>query len=565
MSTGTSGTSRRSLLRASALGLGASVVGAPLLAACGGSSSGGGANTAKGLAAVLPDYVPQTGGPKPDIAPAQGAHGAMGLPGYLSYPTDLVKTVHDKPGSGGSYRAITPLWGSIPPAGNDYYQAVNKALGATVTVSPANGNNYDSVVPTLVSGNKLPAWIQLPTWWNSTFNTGELADTKFADLTDFLSGKKIRKYPNLAAIPTGGWQTGAWNNRLYGIPSFTVSGGFAGALYYRKDVFDAKGIDPDDVKDADDLYHLGGQLTAAKSNVWAFDVIWLMIQQMFNVPPNPGGFALKGDRLVSAFDTPEMEAGLEFAYKLAKSGYVHPDGLAGDTSNGKQRFYSGHTLVVSDGTGAWNAADAQQGRAANPGYVRDAFKLFSHNGSTPTINLSPSTQEISYLSNKLSHDQIEECLRIADYLASPWGSYEYTLVFYGVEGVDWTRGRTGPTYTTKGQRESSPVTYGFLCAPESVVSNPGYNDVTRLTCAWVNDAVKYAYKPVFWNMNVDPPSRFASISTAQEVADTINQVTYGKKTVGEYKATVKNWKSSGGSQLIDWYQKNVYDKYGSGQ
>jgi hypothetical protein len=66
-------------------------------------------------------------------------------------------------------------------------------------------------------------------------------------------------------------------------------------------------------------------------------------------------------------------------------------------------------------------------------------------------------------------------------------------------------------------------------------------------------------------MNVTPPSRFASVSTAQQVADIITEVTYGTKTVNDYKTAVKNWKASGGDSLVSWYQDNVLDKFGTGQ
>lgn len=28
---------------------------------------------------------------------------------------------------------------------------------------------------------------------------------------------QIKKYPNLAAVPTGAWQAGAWGDKLYGL------------------------------------------------------------------------------------------------------------------------------------------------------------------------------------------------------------------------------------------------------------------------------------------------------------------------------------------------------------
>ncbi|MEV0611758.1 hypothetical protein AB0I81_00425 [Nonomuraea sp. NPDC050404] len=283
---------------------------------------------------------------------------------------------------------------------------------------------------------------------------------------------------------------------------------------------------------------------------------------MFKVP---SGFYVEGGKLRSGYDSPQTQAALEFAYKLAKSGYMHPDALANDTSSATQRFYSGKELVQPGGTGGWNVMDAQAGTAADAAYVRGAFKLFSADGSTPVIWLGPATSQISYLNKSLSQKQIEECLRLADFLAAPFGTYEYTLLNYGVEGEHWKRGDNGPEYTEKGRKEASQVTYQFLCAPESIVSNPGHNAITEAYCAWSADAAKYAAKPVFWNMNVTVPSRFASVSTAQQVNDIITQVTCGTKTVADFKETVKTWKAAGGDQLVAWYQTNVLDKYGTGQ
>jgi len=567
MGTDSVGLDRRSFLRATVLGVGAVAAGSPLLTACGGSSSAaaGKANSTAGLKAVLPKYTPLAIGPRPELPITAGAAGSSVDPGFLSYPTDLVKTVAKTPGSGGSYTAITPLWGGIPPAGNPYYQAVNTALGAELTMKPANGNDYAQTVPTLVAGNKLPDWLQVPTWWNGNLNVGELAASRFADLTAHLSGDNISAYPNLAAIPTGGWQAGAWNNKLYGFPSFTSGGQFGTILYHRQDVLSAKGIDPASIKDADSLLALGKELTSASSNVWAFDVLWLVVQQMFNVPPTGLAVTVRDGKVISAYDTPELEAALEFAYKLARSGYVHPDGLAKNNSQAKQRFYAGHVILTSDGPGAWNASDAIEGRTADPKFVRGAVKVFGHDGSAPTVALQNSAALMSYLNKNLSDAQIKECLALADYLAAPFGSAEYTLINYGVEGVHWTRGATGPTYTTQGTKEANQQTYQFLVSSQAVLTNPGYDDVTKAKYAWTADAVQHAYKPPFWNLNVNPPARFASISTATQVNDIVEQVSFGKKTVADVKAAAANWKTAGGSQLIDWFQKNVVDVYGTGQ
>jgi putative aldouronate transport system substrate-binding protein len=555
---------RRTFL-STAVGVAGAAALSPLLTACGSGDSGGaaGTNTKKGLAAALPDYLPSAA-VRPDIASVAGALSGISTdPGFTHYPTTLSKTVDKAPGSGGSYTCVTPLWGSIPAAGNPYYQAVNKALGANLTVKPANGVTYGTAIPNLTAARKLPDWVQLPTWWNSLFKVGELCGTQLADLTPYLAGDKVKDYPNLAAIPTGGWQAGVWNNKLYGIPSFTTGSTYASLLYYRKDVLDAKGIAADSVKSAADLLALGKELTSAKAGVWAFDSLFTYLFQPFDIP-----FKFRADngKLVHKYQTQEMLEALNWAYKVAKSGYMHPDALAGDTNNGKTRFYAGKVLITQDGSGAWNGPDADSGIAASPKYVRGAFPLFTADGTgKPSIFLSSSASEISYLNKSLKPDQIRECLRIADYLAAPFGSQEYTLVNFGVEGTDWTMGSTGPAYTAKGKAEANQQTYQFLASPRTAISNPSHNPVTELYCAWLAQTVKDAYKPLFWNMNITVPSRYAVADAAQAVEDTITDVCYGHKKVSDFQDAVSTWKKAGGDRLVSWYQSAIYDKYGSGQ
>lgn len=556
---------RRGFVTASA-GVAGGIAAMPLLSACGSAASNkGGVTTSKGVSAILPDYVPLSNGPTPDIPVVTGANGAMSDPGFLSYPTNLVKTVSSTPGAGGSYSAIIPLWGNIPAANNAYYQALNKALGANLTVNPANGNNYGTTLPTLVAGNKLPDWINIPSWNNGNANTGELTVEKFADLTPYLSGSNIRKYPNLAAIPTGGWQSAAWEDKIYGFPCWTSGNTFTGVLYHRGDVFKSKGIDPSQVKSADDLYALGAELTSKTAGVYAFDLLWYSIQQIFAAPPNgPGEFVIKSGKVVSAYDTDEFAAALAYAYKIAKSGYMHPSAVAGDTNDSKQRFWSGKVLIESDGTGAWNLADNTSGQGANPAYVRSAFNVFASDGSTPKIALGNSSGMTSYLNKSLSKTQIEEILELANYLAAPFGSYEYTMINYGIEGSDYTMTSTGPSYTKQGDNEANQAIYQQLVTPQSAVSNFGAPSVTKGLCAWTGNAVKYAYKPTFWNMNITAPSQYQTAYSMAEVVDIVNQVTYGSKTVGDFQTALSNWKSSGGQKMLDWYTANVYDKFGDG-
>jgi hypothetical protein len=209
-----------------------------------------------------------------------------------------------------------------------------------------------------------------------------------------------------------------------------------------------------------------------KGKRWAFDDPFTYLYQPFNIPNNPPAWTTnsKGD-LVASVETEQYIEALNWERSIVAAGMMHPGAIALDTSSAKQRFWSGQVVLTGDGTGAWNGSDALSGKAANPSYVRTAFPLFTASGSgTPRIALGSGAGLFSYLSKDLTKSQIEEALRIANYIAAPYGSYEYTLINFGVQGRDWTPSAHGPIYTTQGTKEANEDTYQFLATGPSVTS-----------------------------------------------------------------------------------------------
>jgi ABC-type glycerol-3-phosphate transport system substrate-binding protein len=554
---------RRRFLELAGLGA-AAIAGGGLVAGCGDakSNSGPGTTDKSELQKLLPAYVQQSGSIKPDIPSVTGANGFFSTPVFLSYPASPVTTATGIPGKGGSYTAITPLWGAIPSSsGNAYYEAVNKALGATVKVQPSDGTSYQQTLPTLFAASKLPDWIQIPSWNMPNLGFSD-AVAKFADLGPHLSGDAVKAYPNLAAIPTSAWQCCIWNGKLYGLPVYYTGATIAGTLFYRKDILDKEGINADSIKTPADLEALGKQLTSASAGRWAFDDIWGYLGQIFKYPMDPNRWSIDASgKIVHRYEMPALLDALNWAAKLVKSGYVHPDSVADNNPNGKQRFWSGKTVITADGPGAWKGDDAKSGTAANPTYNRQAFKLLSVDGK-PTIEMSPSAGMYSFLNAKLSADQIKECLSIANYLAAPYGSAEWLTVNYGAAGTDYTMADGNPQLTERGSKEVAS-TYQFLVTPltpSTVIA--GYTQVAKDAAAWEADMVQHAVKPAFYGMNITEPPQYAKLT--QPVEDVIKDVRFGRKPVSAFQDAVKTWQSQGGNQLRAFYE-DIRTKYGTGQ
>jgi putative aldouronate transport system substrate-binding protein len=554
---------RRGFLAATAGVAGAAAAG-PLLTACGSSPAvKPGTTSASELAQVIPAYVPRSiAGITPEYPSIDGSE-----PGYLSYPATLVRTVSEVPGNGGSYTAISPYWGSIPrTVGNTYYNALNSALGATLNLQPTNGNLLTTSLPPLFAGNKLPDWIDVPTWAPPP-DFGQAVPAKFADLTPYLAGDKIKQYPNLAAISSGGWQQGIWNGRIYGIP--TVVQGFSVGVYlfYRADVLDKLGVGTPNVTSIDDLLALGKEINDPSARRWAFDDIWSYLYQPFGVQGGIPGWTTndKGD-LITSFETPQIIEAMNWEAQLFKQGLVNPDSVAGDTSTAKQRFWSGQMLIYADGAGAWNYTDAQSGQAANKGYVRAAFPFFTASGTgTPAIALAPATEYLSYLNKSLSPSQIQEVLRIANYLAAPFGSYEYTLANFGAEHTDWTMSGDGPLLTATGDKDVDSGVATLLASADNVISNPGYPAVTTASATFGQQNAKYGYKPLFYGLNVTVPTSLASANAFTPFTQTdsiMYEVVRGRSTISDYQSTLNTWLNSGGTKLKAFYE-SVRAKYGT--
>lgn len=557
--------SRRGLLSAAAVAVGAAVA-SPLLSGCSSkSSSGPGTTSQNDLQRALPSYLPNRS-VTADIPSVTGTNGAISDPCFLSYPSTPVSTVSGTVGSGGTYVTTTPLWGAIPPSsGNAYYAAVNKAIGATLKMQPSDGNNYGDALPPLFAANKMPDWIMIPGWLNVQLNLGEAVTTEFVDLTPYLAGDKVKQYPNLANVPSAAWAAGVWGGKLYGIPTYPSAAVFNGAYFYRKDLLDKQGISVAGFKSADDLAGLGKELTNAKAGVWAFDDLCGQsapyLSQLFQFPNN--WTADSSGKLVHKYETQGIIDGLNWFVKLVKAGYVHPDAVAGNGQNAKQRFWSGKVVVTSDGTGAWNGSDAESGVAANPGYNRQALPLLSPDGvKAPTIELGNGAAMFSYLNKKLSAAQIKECLAIANYLAAPYGSAEWLKVNFGDAGVDYTMTNSNPVLTAQGNKEVA-TTFQFLaCPPAATTVQNGFTQVAKDYATWQGTAVAHAVKPLFFDMNITEPSQYSSINKA--VNDTIDDVRFGRKPISAYTDAVATWRKQGGDALRTFYD-GIRSKYGTGQ
>ena len=536
------GLSRRSFL--GFLAVGAGVVGVPsLLTAC----SSGAASSAQGggtvSSGVLPTYVPVEY-VKPDFPAVNGS-----TAGYASIPDELVTAFATPPGSGGTYSAMTPLWSAIPKtSGNPYFDAVNEAMGTTVEFQISDGNTYgDKLAAVLASAKDVPDWVSVPTW-NFPPRFAQAVDALFEDLTPYLSGDNVKKYKNLANIPTDAWRFGVFNDKLYGLP-------FPGELvhlatFYRADILAELGI-TEQPKDADEFIELAKELTDPGKKRWGSADQWITANMMFAVPPEKGWKLADDGSLVHRVESEEYRAALDWQARLYKSGAVHPTAVADKPEEMKPLFEAGEILIVNDGVGGWHES---LGRVlpSNPGFDPRPFTPIAHDGGTPRVWKGAPADMFSFLKKSDDKARIEELLAAADFLASPFGTTEFQLVNFGLEGEHYEIDGDGLPKATDSAADDVAPSYIFLVDPPKVNAQVQYEGFVEAYCTWMADASEYVEEPLFYGKQITEPAQFASLATPFE--DLEKDIARGRKSLADLDEAVATWTSSGGEELRAFYQ-----------
>ncbi|MGO2540634.1 MAG: extracellular solute-binding protein [Specibacter sp.] len=516
---------------------------AAVLTACGNGASKAKVTSSSGLAEtvakVVPSYIP-IDLVTPDIASVNGS-----TPGFTTIPASLVKSVKEIPGKGGTYKAMTPAWWTVPPAlaDNSYYQAVNEALGATVDFQVNDGNSYgDKIQTVLASPKNVPDWVVIPSW-NLPPRFSQAATSVFEDLTPFLAGDKIKKYPNLANLPTAAWKFSSFAGGLYGLPYPSTV--LTNAIFYRKDIFTEMGLEAP--KSADEYLSIAKELTNPAKNRWGSEDVWTGAQLMFGVPPK---WSLVDGALVNQVETDEYRAALEWIAKLFASGAVHPDAVAGNAQQSKSRFESGASLMASDGLGSWHESLARV-LPTNPRYDMQPMDFFAPDGGDPTLYRGAPASIFSFIKKNSDKAKIEEILGLANFMAAPFGTEEYQLINYGVEGVHYDRDEQNiPQATDKGRAEVTS-TYAFLVSPpivNAMVQYPGY---VQSASDWEARQAPFVVEEEFFGLQIEEPSKFGSLSKPFD--DLSMDIARGRKKISDLDGAIATWKKDGGDELREFY------------
>ncbi|SPF03469.1 extracellular solute-binding protein [Streptomyces sp. MA5143a] len=548
--------SRRSFLASTAVATAVVAGGVPLLSACGGSQEGRKEGTTSGKDAkkILPAFV-ASNVVAPDIPSKNGS--AAGFTKAIP-SADLKTSVPEKLGSGGSLKIMSPFWGTPPKGDNPYYRAMNEAVGVDVTWQNQDGITYDQKLGAVLASSDIPDVVVVPAW-NLMGKIPSAINAKFADLGPYLSGDKVKEYPNLAAVPSEAWQRAIFGGRLRGIP---MPGSYVTniAPLYRRDLFGKKGYEVP--KSPDEFLSWAKEATDAKSKLWACDDMKWAAFHIYGV--FPGGdrelwWNLVDGKLVNRVETEEYLEALEWTRKLYAAGVVHPDALntkAGGTAG--NRFTAGEVLVYNQNISDWWGKTAEQ-RTQKPDFDMAAFDYFGPDGGDPTLWAGQPASIFTFISKKATKQQIKDFLALCNYCAAPYGTKEFMLTAYGVEGTDYETKKGLPVKTTQGVNEVNGA-YDYTGNPAPYVAYPDLPEITKGIVEWQQRMGAFTKKTPFFGLTITEPNRWANLADNFEQLE--DDTVRGRKKISDVQQAVSDWKSKGGDKLRDWYKK-LLDETGS--
>ncbi|MDX3242704.1 extracellular solute-binding protein [Streptomyces sp. ME18-1-4] len=551
-----SGPSRRSFLASTAVATAVAAGGMPLLAACGGTDEGSreGTTSGKGAAKILPAYV-ASNVVVPDIPAKNGS--AIGFTGKLDLAA-LKTSVPKKLGKGGKVTIMSPFWGSPPKSDNAYYKGMNSLIGVDVVWQNQDGNTYDQKLGAILASSDIPDVVVVP-GWNMGGKIPTAIISKFADLGPYLSGDAVKEFPNLAAIPTDAWRRSIFGGKLRGLPMPAPSAPSMVPLY-RQDIFEKEGYEVP--KSCDEFMALAKEITKPRARRWAcLDMKWTAFQAfgVLSGSEKPLGWNLVDGKLIYRIETDEYLEALEWSRKLFAAGVVHPDSKMGKNApDPGPKFAKGEFLIYPNNISQWWGRTAEQA-TQNPDFKIWGMDVWGHDGGNPTLWADQPAGIFAFVNKKASESVIRDVLAVANVTAAPYGTKEYMMTNYGVEGTHYTVKDGVPTKTDQGNIEVANA-FVMVASPAATIAHPDFPEVAKGQVEWEQRMGAFAKKSSFWGMQITEPNRYTNLSNDFEQLE--DDIVRGRKKISDMQQAISDWKSKGGDSLRDWYKK-ILDENGS--
>jgi putative aldouronate transport system substrate-binding protein len=262
------------------------------------------------------------------------------------------------------------------------------------------------------------------------------------------------------------------------------------------------------------------------------------------VPASKQGWRLKSDGTPEfKYETPEYRAALEFMIKVYEAGLVHPDLVASKGADANALFYGGKVLFLQGGPGVWQPMQAEQ-QKVTPGFNIQPVPLFSATGGDPLAWGDDEPISFTFIKKGLPEERIDELLRVINWCSAPFGTKEFDLREYGVEGRHHTRDANGPAKIDLGFKEIQNQ-YFFISGRSPVLQpTPQTPTYVRDMLSYSNATVKFLEKDPWDGIKLEMPAAYKAAQVPTE--DKITDLLRGRRPLTDLDGIVGEWRTSGG-------------------
>jgi putative aldouronate transport system substrate-binding protein len=555
---------RRSFFKAAGLGT-VGAAGLPLVSACGEVTGGeGNVQQLDQSLDILPEYKEWPLPVQPDLVGEPPHHPSA----FLEYPNPVARAVPNPPSNSGSYQVYVPNWGPSPAKDDPYYLAMQEATGGTrIEFVQSDGEAFAEASMQWINAQEFGDAIFMFGWMtNAHANFNETVVNRFADLTDLLSGDISERWPLLAGRGDAAWADSVWSSDpenpkdtagIYGVP-WTLNGGPSNAFYYRADLLADAGLAvPTTVEE---LLEVARTWSDDKAGKWAVAGTDYMSPAWFRLAAGHG-WHWDGSGLVHNNERSEFKEWVEFQRTLTDEKLRHPSvGSPGFESKQAQKV--GEVLFDQDGWNRWSDLTLEMRVAgADPDFELGVLGALTFQDREPLYHAAHGVGGWLFFRKDLGEDAIAELLDVSNCCAAPYGTREYEMIHFGVEGEHFEYDAEGkPAFTEAGvkSKQDSLAYTAMSGATQMFVDGP--TEIVEARFAFNESIQPHLDENPFQGLRLTGPE--SGTNAGAVFTEKVNDIVYGRAELSELDAAVEAWKADGGDESREFFEKAYKSLHG---
>ena len=249
--------------------------------------------------------------------------------------------------------------------------------------------------------------------------------------------------------------------------------------------------------------------------------------------------------LTSAYESAEFKEATAYVRDLWSAGVFHPDSPINLT---RTDFQGGKFITFLDTFNGWQDS-IRQAAKLNPPPEFKLLPLFpAHDGGTPGfITIGGYGGTIAF--KKATVDRLKELLRIANWLAAPFGSAEDLLLSYGVSPDDYAFDSGGNLkLTQRSNTDANYVPWKYTAQHPFVffaADLPSYGAIA--TAAERTVIPSAVADPTFGVVSETASTKGVALTNTMN--DNLSAVLLGRRPMSDYDQIVADWRTNGGDQM----------------